>query len=442
MLPSGFVQRMRALLGEEWEAFLAAYDRPRNTALRFNPLKCSDIALPFCGEIVPWEPRGRYLLPNTRAGLHVYHDAGVYYLQEPSAMAPARLLAPKPNERVLDLCAAPGGKSTQLAAAMNGTGLLVCNEIQPKRARILSSNIERMGITNALVLNEHPAKLARRFPRYFDRILVDAPCSGEGMFRKEEAAVSDWSEETVEMCAARQAEILDSAAQMLAPNGRLVYSTCTFSPQENEGVISAFLKTHPDFSVEQMDAPWFSAGNPDWVEQPADGLEHTFRLWPHKLRGEGHYAAVLRKNDVGVALDGSTENGIPLPKEVEELFSAWNVELPEGKTLLFGETLYRCPFDTPSLNGLHVLRVGLELGQLRKGRFIPAHALALWLKEFPTVADYSADSAELAAYLRGETLLGAQRGWVLVCADGLSLGWAKGSDGVLKNHYPKGLRRI
>ena len=210
-------------------------------------------------------------------------------------MAPAALLDPKPGERVLDLCAAPGGKSTQLAGKMQGRGLLVCNEINSKRAKILASNIERLGIANALVLNEHPQRLEPRFKGYFDKILVDAPCSGEGMFRKEEAAVTDWSEETVFMCARRQAEILHSASVMLRPGGRLVYSTCTFSPEENEGSVSEFLHTHPDFSIEAVDAPWFSPGRPDWIEHPVPGLEKTFRLWPHRLLGEGHYCAVLRK---------------------------------------------------------------------------------------------------------------------------------------------------
>ncbi len=440
MLPNGFIDRMQTLLGPELEAFLSSYDRPRNTALRRNPLKGADISLPFGEEQVPWEPLGQYLLPGQRPGLHPFHEAGAYYLQEPSAMAPAVLLDPQPGERILDLCAAPGGKTTQIAAKMGGQGLLVCNEIHPKRARILSSNIERLGISNALVLNEHPAKLEGRFAGFFDRILVDAPCSGEGMFRKEEAAVSDWSRETVEMCAARQGEILNSAAQMLRPGGRLVYSTCTFSPEENEGVISQFLKNHPDFSVEPVSAPWFSPGRPDWLEDPADGLENTFRLWPHKLRGEGHYAAVLRR-------EGESSASLPLaptqpmPREISAFIKDNRIPL-DGRVLAFGDSYYLPPEELPDLRGLKVLRAGLELGELRKGRFIPAHALALWLKDFPETAEFSPDSREIAAYLRGETLFGAQKAWVLITTGGLSLGWARGSEGILKNHYPKGLRRM
>ncbi len=441
MLPVQFTEKMRLLLGAEYAEFLASYDRPRNAGLRLNPLKTEKISLPFCQGPISWEKNGYYLQEGTRPGLHAYHDAGVYYLQEPSAMAPAVLLNPQPGERVLDLCAAPGGKTTQIAGMMQGQGLLVCNEIHPKRARILSSNIERLGIQNALVLNEHPAKLAERFPLYFDRILVDAPCSGEGMFRKEEAAVADWSPETVQMCAARQKEILISAAQMLKPGGRLVYSTCTFSPEENEGVISHFLRTHAEFSVEVLEAPWFDRGRPKWIDSPAEGLEHTFRLWPHKLQGEGHFAAVLRREQ------GFGGKELPLavtkapPAEIQDFLRSNRIPL-RGEVITFGDTCYLAPEGLVELRGLKVLRAGLELGELRKGRFIPAHAFALWLNNFPVTADFPADSKEIAAYLRGETLFGAQRGWVLITADGMSLGWARGSDGILKNHYPKGLRRL
>ncbi len=440
MLPKAFIEKMRRLLGAEFEAFLASYELPRNTGLRFNPLKGDAPELPFCTESVPWAKNGYYLQADARPGLHPYHDAGVYYLQEPSAMAPAELLGAQPGERVLDLCAAPGGKTTQIAAAMQGEGLLVCNEIHPKRAKILSSNIERMAISNALVLNEHPARLAERFPCYFDRILVDAPCSGEGMFRKEDAAVTDWSEETVKMCAARQLEILNSAAKMLAGGGRLVYSTCTFAPEENEGVISRFLEQTPQFSVEKADAPHFSAGRADWVENPAQNIADTFRLFPHKLRGEGHFAAVLRRNDDS-RQNLSAEKTIPLPSEIAQFFNENQVRL-QGTCVAFGDTYYLAPQDLPLLRGLKVQRTGLELGEVRKGRFIPSHALALWLKSFPNMASFPAEGPQIAGYLRGETLHGTQNGWVLICADGYSLGWAKGADGILKNHYPKGLRRM
>ena len=458
MLPELFTERMKRLLGEEYASFLAAYDLPRNVGLRVNPLKTKmppDLSR-FGISPVPWAKWGYYYDAATRPGLHPYHEAGVYYLQEPSAMAPAGLLDVRPGMKVLDLCAAPGGKTTQLAAALDGDGLLVCNEINPKRAKILARNVERLAVANALVLNEHPKRLQERFPACFDRILVDAPCSGEGMFRKEEAAVTDWSEETVEMCAARQLEILSSAAAMLKPGGRLVYSTCTFAPAENEGVIAQFLSRAPEFSVEKTEADWFDGGRPDWAACSAEGLEHTMRLWPHKLRGEGHFAAVLVKDGTEDAEPrpasakqavrrgrsgekGAVADGAAL---LERFCREVQAELPQGRLLAFGQTLCMVPEEMPELTGLKVLRVGLELGQILKNRFEPAHAWALWLKTAGSVADFPADSPEIAAYLRGETIPGTQTGWTLVLADGQSLGWAKGSGGVLKNHFPKALRHL
>ena len=442
MLPEGFAARMRALLGSEYDDFLASFDRPLCTGLRRNPLKAG-----FTGDLtrfslspVPWCPTGFYYDAASRPGLSPYHAAGLYYLQEPSAMAPAELLDPQPGERVLDLCAAPGGKSTQLAGKLRGKGLLVCNEINAKRAKILAGNIERLGISNALVLNEHPKRLEERFAGYFDKILIDAPCSGEGMFRKEEAAVTDWTEDTNAICANRQQEILASAAGMLRPGGRLVYSTCTFSPVENEGVISAFLKSHPDFEIERVDAPWFSPGRADWVDDPAPGLEHTFRLWPHRLRGEGHYAAVLKKCGED-AFESAAEPSGAFSPEFRSFCRASGAALPEGYPVLFGETVYLAPKQLPQLRGLKVLRAGLELGQTLRGRFEPAHAWALWLKSAQSVAELENGSDALRRYLAGEAIPGEQTGWTLVRVDGLSLGWAKGSGGQLKNHYPKALRR-
>ena len=428
MLPEEFLKRMENQLGTEYPAFLQSLERPRAVALRFDPTKKKP-TLPFLQEQVSWEPAGYYYDPEARPGLHPYHEAGVYYLQEASAMAPVTLLDPQPGERVCDLCAAPGGKTTQIVGRMGGEGFLLCNEINPKRAKILSRNIERMGVSNALVTNEHPQNLAKRYPGFFDRVLIDAPCSGEGMFRKEEAAVTDWSQETVEMCARRQAEILHSGAQLVRPGGRLVYSTCTFAPEENELVIAAFLESHPDFAPETVDAPWFTPG--------PDG---SFRMWPHKLLGEGHFAAVLRRAGEE-AEDFTPAPGEKLPKEWRDFAKKLNINLPAGKAVLFGRSLYWAPAEMPDIRGVKVLRPGLELGEVKKDRFEPAHALALWLRDAAATQDLSADSAEIRAYMHGETVPTRRSGWCLVTVDGYGIGWGKGDGKILKNHYPKGLRR-
>ena len=430
MLPQDFLDRMKGQLGEEYPEFLKSLERPRAVALRFNPLKGEIPALPFVGDAVPWEPMGYYYDPEARPGLHPYHDAGVYYLQEASAMSAVALLDPQPGERICDLCAAPGGKSTQIAGRMRGEGFLLCNEYSPKRAKILSSNIERLGIANALVTNETPDRLAERLPGYFDRVLIDAPCSGEGMFRKEEAAVTDWSLETVQMCARRQAEILDSGACLVRPGGRLVYSTCTFAPEENELTVTEFLKRHPDFEPEILDIPWFT---------PAG--EGQFRMWPHRLLGEGHFGAVLRRKGDEAAV-GNGAPGEKLPKLWTTFAQQMGIKLPEGKAVAFGNRVYWAPTEMPELKGLKVLRPGLELGEMKKDRFEPAHALALWLRDCNCVENLEVNGEKIGQYLSGNVIPSTQKGWCLVTVDGYTIGWGKGDGMQLKNHFPKGLRHI
>lgn len=429
MLPEAFLNRMQNQLGEEYPQFLESLERPRAVALRINPLKGGKPTLPFATEPVPWEPMGYYYDIQARPGLHPYHEIGVYYLQEASAMSAVALLDPQPEERICDLCAAPGGKTTQIAGRMLGQGFLLCNEIHPKRAKILSSNLERMGVANALVTNESPQNLAAHYEGYFDRVLIDAPCSGEGMFRKEEAAVTDWSQETVEMCARRQAEILEQGAKLLRPGGRLVYSTCTFAPEENEMAIAAFLEAHPEFEPERVEAPWF-----------VPGPNGTFRMWPHKIKGEGHFGAVLKKVS-GEETEASLEPAQKIPEEWTAFARDNEIRLPEGKAILFGQNLYWAPAQMPSIRGVRVLRPGLELGEVKKGRFQPAHALALWLKEAKNVEALTLEDPAVAAYFHGDTIATTCQGWCLVTVDGYSAGWGKGDKNVLKNHYPKGLRR-
>lgn len=473
MLPEKFLERMQNMLGEEYPAFLESLSGKRYRALRLNPLKTriqeGKEKLPFTLSPVPWTKNGFYYEEEEQPGKHPYHEAGLYYIQEPSAMAPVPCLMeerasaaaiperqeehvsaaaiperqeePATPGRVLDLCAAPGGKSTQIAEYMRGRGMLITNEIHPQRAKILSENIERMGISNAIVLNETPESLSKRFIAFFDRILVDAPCSGEGMFRKNDNAGEEWSEENVALCAERQDGILDCAATMLKPGGRLVYSTCTFAPAEDEGSVSRFLETHPDFCLEKEE-----------------------RLMPHKIKGEGHFLAVLHREggQLSSAATAGTEKSLTLKDCREFLDFAKEAlmipaeELTEGKILLrFGEQLYLAPAETPSLRGLKVLRPGLHLGTVKKNRFEPSHALALFLKKEQAVqaVNLTGDGTAVRKYLEGQTLTIGEgcdvemadaalpKGWCLVCVDGYSLGWGKAAGAVLKNHYPKGLRK-
>lgn len=458
MLPQEFLTRMEKMLGDEYEAFLASYEEKPCCSLRLNPWKIEGMPedellnrLSFLKEPVPWEKYGYYYDGEARPGKHPFHEAGLYYIQEASAMLPARLLEVQEGERVLDLCAAPGGKSTQLAAQLKGTGLLVCNEIHPARAKILSENIERMGIPNALVLNEPPQNLTERFDSCFEKILVDAPCSGEGMFRKNEEACGEWSPEAVTLCAKRQDEILDAAAGMLRDGGRMVYSTCTFAPEENEGSVSRFLQRHPEFML--LPTPSIEGtegGRGAWIYNPADDIEHTLRLFPHKMKGEGHFAAVLQKKG-GITKNGKRlstygeETGVQ-KKDQKEFLEFWQTYIRrewEGILLRFGDQLYLAPAGLPALRGMKVLRAGLHLGTVKKNRFEPSHALALSLKgtEVKYVKNLDSRSGEAAAYLSGQTFPAAgEKGWYLITVDGFSLGWGKLAGGVMKNHYPRGLR--
>lgn len=457
-LPKAFAKRMRRLLGGEYDSFVASYEEERQYGLRRNPLKGSeeefDRVIPFPLEKISWAREGYYYDAEFRPGRHVLHEAGAYYIQEPSAMAVAEVLEPKPGERILDLCAAPGGKSTQIAGKMQGRGLLVANEVIGDRARVLSQNVERMGIANCVVCSEKPERMSARFPLFFDRVLVDAPCSGEGMFRKDEAAGAEWSPEAVERCAERQAIILEEAAKMVRPGGVLVYSTCTFSPEENEGTVSAFLHAHEEYYIEETVLEnLFSPGRGDWIDAPAAGIEHTLRLWPHLIRGEGHYVARLRKRgQTPVEMTEretqglTTENG-KLCKLVEGFLrdelgisGMWMARHP-GRIVTFGDQIYLVPGEMPSLEGIRVLRPGLHLLTEKKNRFEPAHALAGTLRGKDTEKYKALTEEEAAAYLRGESLrCGEERGWTALFYEGYPLGFGKASGGQMKNHYPKGLR--
>lgn len=473
-LPTEFTERMKRLLGTEYKAFYESYQKEAVRGLRLNLLKGTKEEFlkhsPFTLSPVLWEQNGFSYLSEEHPGKHPYHEAGVYYIQEPSAMAVAVLAAPKAGERVLDLCAAPGGKTTHLASLMKGQGLLVANEIHPARAKILSQNVERMGIRNAVVTNEDPVSLKTYFPEFFDRIVVDAPCSGEGMFRKDEIACLEWSMQNITLCAVRQREILECAAEMLKPGGRLVYSTCTFAPEEDEGTIGLFLEKHPEFVVEtgidfeKYRKMGFLQGHPEWAGYTVKELEKTFRLFPHRLEGEGHYIAVLRKDGEGgkKSEEGRKREEREKLKRRDRMEQKKKTQLVDWETFqtemgfslnqgiyqFFGSELYLVPEDITTMKGLRVLRAGLHLGTVKKNRLEPSHALALALSpsDTPNIISFQKDSKEIFSYLRGEmiTLLAldgqGRKGWNLVCVDGYSIGWGKVSQSGMKNHYPKGLR--
>ena len=457
-LPIEFEKKMKAFLGDEWDDFLYSYDNNRFQALRFNTLKVQspDERMWILNTLkissdkrVSWANEAYYFDENVRPGKHPYHEMGLYYMQEPSAMSAAALLALKPGMRVLDLCAAPGGKRTQLATYLGDSGLLVSNEINTQRSRILSQNIERMGIKNAIVTNEDSFVLASHFPGFFNAIQVDAPCSGEGMFRKLPEAIEQWSMENVAICAARQKEILDNAAVMLKPGGTIVYSTCTFSKEENEDVIEYFLERHPDFTLEEME-----------------------RFWPHKVDGEGHFVAKLvrrgsvdtdlkadrktkknknsknRKNETKPALTKENMKLLTefLDETISEDMAAW---IKNSGLVMFGEQLYRLPDMEVDIKGLKVQRAGLHIGEFKKQRFEPSHSLALALKlsEAKNVVKLTWDAPQTTGFFNGQSVMlsdeqtaECKKGWALVCVDGYTAGWGKVNGTQVKNHYPKGLR--
>ncbi|WP_027409765.1 RsmF rRNA methyltransferase first C-terminal domain-containing protein [Anoxybacteroides tepidamans] len=452
-LPDAFVEKMSKLLQEEASRFFATYQEEKENGLRFNPLKMDrDTFLklvPFALSPVPFCPTGFYYGAEAQPGKHPYHAAGLYYIQEPSAMFVAETLRPKPGEKVLDLCAAPGGKTTQLAAMMENKGFLLANEIHPKRVKALSENIERFGITNALVTNETPEKLADRFEGYFDKILVDAPCSGEGMFRKDEEAIQYWSEEHVQQCSVKQRHILDCAYRMLKQGGILVYSTCTFSPEENEQTVEAFLQKYSDLkliSIEKSNG--IQSGKPEWTITGINEIKSTARLWPHHLKGEGHFVAKIQKTAPSAHWNGKNAISNVSKQSLRDYrtFEKTILKTEIANTIYaFQQHLFALPDDCPNFDGLKVVRAGLHLGELKKQRFEPNHALALALKieDVLHTVDLQSSSAEWNKYLRGETLItNGDRGWVVVTIDGYPLGWGKEVKGIVKNFYPKGLRVV
>lgn len=417
-----YLRRMQKIL-PDFEKYKACLDQAPYKGIRVNTLKISvsefkEIS-PFALEQVEWEPDG-FLIGEEKPGRSVYHDAGLFYVQESSAMCAAPLLEVKPGERVLDLCSAPGGKGTQLAQSMRGKGILVLNEKIADRAKILLQNVERMGIVNAVVTNADPSELSERLEGYFDKVLVDAPCSGEGMLRKEAAAAENWSLSNVEMCAARQKKILESAAKLVTPGGMLVYSTCTFSEEEDERNVEWFVREFPQFE-----------------------LLSQRKIYPHREKGEGHFAALFRKCDgekvrFRAWKPFADKKSVASWKEFEREF----LKKPFcGEFLTFGKNICLVPAELFSLDGLRVLRAGLLLGENAGKRFEPAHALAMGVDRNNLTKIADMDDEQILRYLHGEELPPRDlQGWCVAAYHGYPIGLAKNA-GALKNHYPKGLRR-
>lgn len=461
-LPTAFEEKMRGLLGEEMDDYLACFGEPRYYGLRVNTGKISVEEFrrisPFELTPIPWIENGFYYDgEHLSPAKHPYYFAGLYYLQEPSAMTPANRLPVIPGDRVLDLCAAPGGKATELGARLGKEGLLVANDISSSRAKGLLKNLEVFGIGNLLLLCEEPGKLVSYFPEYFDKILIDAPCSGEGMFRKDRRMAKAWEEHGPEYFCNIQKSIVQQAAQMLRSGGMLLYSTCTFDSRENEQIIGILKEKCPEFQIMDI-RPYdgFCPGIPEALPMPDRELLKTVRIFPHKMRGEGHYLALLKKGEAAGRRPQAVCNRAAdqksccrkLPEELKLFFAdvSWSLDL--ARLELRGENVYYMPEELPDVRGIRFLRTGLLLGELKKNRFEPSQALAMYLKkgEYARCIDLAAEDPRVLRYLKGETLDAEGlacpdgNGWQLVCVDGFPLGWGKLGGGLLKNKYLPGWR--
>lgn len=455
-LPKEFEEKMKTLLGSEYEEYTACYDEPRHYGLRVNTAKISvedflKIA-PWPLEPVPWIENGFYYDgDHIQPSKHPYYFAGLYYLQEPSAMTPASRLPVEPGDRVLDVCAAPGGKATELGAKLQGTGVLAANDLSSSRAKGLLKNLELFGIGNVLVLSEEPGKLVSYFEGYFDKILIDAPCSGEGMFRKDKKMVKAWEEHGPSFFSKIQKSIITQAAQMLRPGGMLLYSTCTFSPEENEQTIEYLLQEYPEFQICEMEGyEGFVNGMPQVTESRNEELKKTVRIFPHRMKGEGHFLALLQKGEAHPALSSGTDTGKPkkLPEEFTSFLSHVHREFLPSRMELRGDKVYYMPADLPSIRGIRFLRTGLLLGELKKNRFEPSQAFAMNLKmeEYDQILNLPVSDERVIKYLKGDTLdvedlvSLKEKGWYLVCVDGYPLGFGKLINQMLKNKYLPGWR--
>ena len=451
MIPEAFLSRMRRMPELDFEAFCAALESPAVRALRVNVLKTDAdtvrALLPFSLEPLPFAENGFYA-PLDKVGALAAHHAGMFYMQDPGAMCSVPAAAPKSGSTVLDMCAAPGGKSTQLAAAIAPHGVLVSNEYVPARCKILQGNIERLGCRAAVVTNLSTDQLADFYGSYFDLVVADVPCSGEGMFRKYEIAGEEWSEENVRLCAERGRDILQNAARCVKPGGQLLYSTCTFAPEENERQIDRFLDEHPDFSLLPV-APEIANITANGVnfEDLSHDMRATRRFYPHVSPGEGQFVALLQKSIDAPVTPARADNALALSKKDAQ--TAWEFlaqtlnTAPDGRLVQLRDDLYLCP-DIP-LPPRGIFAAGVCVGTLQKGRLVPHHQLfSAYGTDFRRKLSLAADDPRVAAYLRGEEIpvpeLAGESGFAALLFEGAALGGGKAVDGRFKNHYPKGLR--
>ncbi len=427
-LPKKYEDEMKELLGDEFEAYLACFDMPFHRSLRVNTAKISVeeflLKFPYRLDPVPWNDTGFYFY-DEGVTTHPYWFAGLYYIQEASASFPGNVLPIEPGDKVLDLCAAPGGKSTQLSAKLNGTGILVSNDYSVSRSQVLLRNLERAGSKNCYVTSEDPKKMVQYFPEYFDKILVDAPCSGEGMFRKDHSLITSWMQKDSSYYVPIQKDIVESAWKMLRPGGMMVYSTCTFSRLEDEEIIQHVLNLDANAKV----IP---------ISQYEGFVSNTFgtKLFPHRVKGEGHFVSLIQKGEkvnkeYQVRFDKFTEEGM-------------TVYVDHAVRKRIGDKVYAYGQVDVDLKGLRVLRSGLLLGEEKKNRFEPSVTLALAMRKegAGNVVSFSVEDERVMRYLKGETVdakdTSVKDGWVLICVDDYPLGFAKASKGILKNKYPKG----
>ena len=454
--PVSFTEKMKAILGDEFEDFLKGYDRTRHYGLRVNRTKLTaeqfEKMSMYDLKPVPWIDNAFEYEDSVSPAKHPYYFAGMYYLQEPSAMTPANLLPIEPGDRVLDLCAAPGGKATELGAKLNHTGLLVANDISNSRAKALLKNIELFGIPNVLVTSEPSEKLAEKFPAFFEKILIDAPCSGEGMFRKNPGMMKDWETYGPKHYSHLQRSIVPNALRMLKPGGMLLYSTCTFSPEENEGSVKFMMDLDPDLEIVDIASRYegFAPGRPELIEDGFEDLKKCVRIWPHKMNGEGHFIALLRKkeNEEVKEKKAKPRKEKALPALLEEFMKDCSYPVSGNDIEIQEDRVYLMPEGIKGIKGLRFLRSGLLLGTLTKDRFEPSQAFAMVMKkdQYKATIDLSSLDHRVIRYLKGETIevddlpLKRQKGWQLVCVDGFPLGWGKLVNGSLRNKYLPGWR--